>query len=82
MKYIKKDITTVNWGIIAHGVNCRGRMSSGVAAAIRSKWPIVYDKYREMYDDGEAKWFSFDELKNMETELYEDHQMIINHFIL
>lgn len=45
MKYIQKDITTVERGIIAHGVNCQHAMGSGVALAIRNKWPIVYKKY-------------------------------------
>jgi O-acetyl-ADP-ribose deacetylase (regulator of RNase III) len=45
MKEIKKDITTVTHGIIAHGVNCQGVMRSGVAKAIREKWPEVYEAY-------------------------------------
>lgn len=43
--YIKKDITTVEAGIVGHGVNCQGRMGSGVALAIKNKWPEVYKKY-------------------------------------
>ena len=39
------DVTTVGVGIVAHGVNCQHAMGSGVAGAIRSKWPIVYDKF-------------------------------------
>ena len=54
MKYLNKDITTVTKGIIAHGVNCQGQMGSGVAKAVRTKWPCVYDYYKQMYDDGEA----------------------------
>ena len=45
IEYLKKDVTTVEMGIIAHGVNCQHAMGSGVAGAIRAKWPIVYDKY-------------------------------------
>jgi O-acetyl-ADP-ribose deacetylase (regulator of RNase III) len=47
MKIITKDITTVDRGIIAHGVNCQHTMGSGVAAAIRRKWPKVYDLYKQ-----------------------------------
>ncbi len=43
--YTKKDITTVDCGIIAHGVNCQRKMGSGVAKAIRAKWPLVYEAY-------------------------------------
>lgn len=45
LHYINKDITTVEKGVIAHGVNCMGKMGSGVAFAIRRKWPIVFEKY-------------------------------------
>ena len=33
--------------IICHQVNCQGKMNSGVAKAIREKWPEVYIKYME-----------------------------------
>lgn len=45
IEYIKKDITTVQRGVVAHGVNCQHTMASGVAKYIREKWPIVYDNY-------------------------------------
>lgn len=45
MEYIKKDITTVDMGIVAHGVNCQHKMASGVAKAIRAKWPKAYSSY-------------------------------------
>lgn len=47
LTYIKKDITSVIFGIIAHGVNCSGAMNSGVAGAIRKKWPIVAEQYHD-----------------------------------
>lgn len=43
--YKKLDVTSVEKGIIAHGVNGQFVMGSGVALAIRNKWPIVYDEY-------------------------------------
>lgn len=45
MEFIKEDITTINRGIIAHGVNCQRTMGSGVAKAIKDKWPEVYKEY-------------------------------------
>lgn len=30
---------------IAHGCNCQGKMNSGVAKAIRERWPNVYEDY-------------------------------------
>ena len=37
-----------NADIIIHQVNCQGAMNSGVAKAIREKWPIVFDKYSKL----------------------------------
>lgn len=39
------DICSSHCQYICHQVNCQGKMNSGVAKAIREKWPIVYDKY-------------------------------------
>lgn len=36
--------------IIIHQVNCQGAMNSGVAKAIREKWPIVFFKYKKYVD--------------------------------
>jgi len=47
MQYIKRDITSVERGVIAQGVNCQHAMGSGVALAIMRKWPIVREKYME-----------------------------------
>lgn len=44
---IHKDITTATSGVIAHGVNCKKRMGSGVALAIKNKWPVIYEVYLE-----------------------------------
>jgi len=41
---IKGDLLTAK-GIILHGVNTQGVMGSGVALAIRNKWPLVYQEY-------------------------------------
>lgn len=53
MNIIEKDILTVERGIIVHQVNCRGEMNSGVAKALRNKWPQVYKEYKE-YCDGNS----------------------------
>ena len=46
MKIITGDITNINTGIIMHQVNCMGVMGSGVAKAIKTKWPIVFAEYK------------------------------------
>ena len=45
MTIIEKDILTVESGIICHQVNCQGVMGSGIALAIKNKWPVVFDEY-------------------------------------
>ncbi len=50
LTFLKQDLTTVERGVIAHGVNCQGVMGSGVALALRNKWPAVYTNYRTMVD--------------------------------
>lgn len=45
IEYRTMDITTVEIGIVAHGVNCQRKMGSGVARAIRKKWPEAYRAY-------------------------------------
>ena len=54
IKYLKMDVTTANSGIIAHGVNCQGVMGSGVALAIKNKFPAVYQLYSDLCEDTRA----------------------------
>lgn len=44
--YVKGDITNSDCDIVCHQVNCQGVMKSGVAKAIREKWPEVYESYK------------------------------------
>ena len=46
--FINKDITNETNGLILQGVNCKGVMGSGLAKAIRNKWPIVYTEYSKL----------------------------------
>lgn len=48
MKIIQKDITTVDCGVILHGCNAQITMKSGVALQLRNKYPLIYDKYKEL----------------------------------
>lgn len=51
-----RDYTVINGNLldakadfICHQVNCQGKMGSGVAKAIREKYPQVYEQYRNMW---------------------------------
>lgn len=45
MKYIKGDLLSATEGLIIHGCNCQGVMGSGVALALRNKYPEAYYDY-------------------------------------
>ena len=45
MQHKVGDVLSVQEGLIVHQVNCHGKMNSGVAKAIRAKWPIVFSEY-------------------------------------
>lgn len=50
---VRGDITTVTSGIIAHQVNARGVMGSGVAKQLKAKYLDMYLDYAEAISTGE-----------------------------
>lgn len=52
----KGNILSVTEGAILHQVNCQGVMGSGIAKQIRQKYPVVYDKYMNLYNDAVDVW--------------------------
>ncbi len=55
MKRIKKDILTVEFGIICHQVNARGVMGAGLAAQVKSQFPGAFNDYMDAYKSGNLK---------------------------
>ena len=51
---IKGNLLDTNCQYICHQVNCQGKMNSGVAKAIRDKWPEVYIQYLKKYADADG----------------------------
>lgn len=51
MQFRKGDLTEAAENVIVHGCNNRGVMGSGVALAIRKKWPEAYEAYRTAFED-------------------------------
>ncbi len=47
--YKKGNLLDAEEPIIVHQVNCMGVMASGVAKAIRDKYPEVFTQYRSVY---------------------------------
>lgn len=54
--YVNSDLLEAPQKYIAHGVNCQGVMGSGLALAIRNKWPSVYDNYRKFYNEYQNRY--------------------------
>lgn len=55
IKYIQGDVTEATQLIIGHGCNAQGKMNSGVAKAIRTKFPAAYRAYKEAHDRGDLE---------------------------
>lgn len=47
IKEIEGNLLDSKAELLLQQVNCQGAMNSGVAKAIREKWPIVYFKYKK-----------------------------------
>lgn len=52
--YLKGNLLKSHCQYLCHQVNCLGKMNSGIAKAIREKWPMVYEKYDEECDSWHA----------------------------
>lgn len=50
IRIINGNLLKAKENIIAHQVNTRGVMGSGVALAIKNKYPIAFDNYKKMCD--------------------------------
>lgn len=48
IEVINANILTAKEDIIIHQVNCKGVMGAGLAKAIKEKYPLCYQKYREV----------------------------------
>ena len=46
IEYRTGNIANVTSGVVAHGCNAQGVMRSGVALAVRNRWPRVFDSYK------------------------------------
>ena len=51
---IKGNLLDSDCDYICHQVNCMGKMNSGVAKAIREKWPVVFKQYKELCESWHA----------------------------
>lgn len=49
MTKIGNMLEEIKRGVIIQQVNAQGVMGSGIALAIRQKWPVVWDEYHEVF---------------------------------
>lgn len=47
----EKDLLDVEQGVIAHQVNCQGKIGAGVSGAIIKKYPEVYAAYNRVIEE-------------------------------
>ena len=47
IKYVKDDLLSATKGLMVHGCNCQGVMGSGVALAIKRKYPQAFRDYSD-----------------------------------
>jgi O-acetyl-ADP-ribose deacetylase (regulator of RNase III) len=62
MIYKRGDLVDVDTGIIVHGCNAQGKMGSGVAKALKEKYPKMFTTYINDiscgYSLGYVSWYS------------------------
>jgi O-acetyl-ADP-ribose deacetylase (regulator of RNase III) len=51
IEYVKGDLLSTEKRHILHGCNAKGVMGSGVAKAIRDKYPLAYQDYYDAYNN-------------------------------
>ena len=51
IEYTKTNFLYMAEQYLAHGTNCHGVMGSGVAKAVRNKFPEAYTEYKTLCED-------------------------------
>lgn len=78
IKEINGNLLDSNAEYIIHQVNCQGAMNSGVAKAIRGKWPIVFERYSFYYEIMKHEKESL--LGTIQIVKVNDNQSVVNMF--
>lgn len=76
IKIVEGDLLDATEDIIGHQVNAQGKMNSGVAKAIREKYPCVFDWYIQFYRDYPNKYELLGQVQYAEC----DDKLIANMF--
>ena len=73
---IKGNLLDSDCDYICHQVNCMGKMNSGVAKAIRKKWPVVFEEYQKAYSFAEDCSINDKKLTTIATYLLGESQFV------
>lgn len=76
IEYRKGNLLNTDSHYIIHGCNAQGVMNSGVAKAIRERWPKVYEDYKAWYDNCTDKFLDSLPLGHYHFVKVEDHTII------
>ena len=78
----KMNLLEADVDYICHQVNCQGKMNSGVAKAIRERWPIVYTTYWNTFlsESNLLGKILLVDIKEYEPRTWPDQPTIINMF--
>lgn len=55
VELIKGNLLTIESGIIAHQVNCKGVMGAGLAKSLKAKYPACFTSYQRYCKEGKFK---------------------------
>jgi O-acetyl-ADP-ribose deacetylase (regulator of RNase III) len=68
---VNKNIVESDAVMVLHQVNCQHAMGSGVAKAIKEKWPIVYNEYMDIKEQ---------KLGDIQVVKVESNKYVVNMF--
>jgi O-acetyl-ADP-ribose deacetylase (regulator of RNase III) len=69
-RFVQQDLLRIERGIIAHQVNCQGKMGAGLARDIHRRYPIVFKQYKKACDLHTLKVGKIQLIKVSDTPLY------------
>jgi O-acetyl-ADP-ribose deacetylase (regulator of RNase III) len=79
-KLVKADITLETEGLIVSGCNLSGANGSGLAGALKAKWPIVYTSYMKIYKKWKEEGDIFSNLGKIDVIHIENNLYVANGF--
>lgn len=75
-KYRDGDVLSAVTDVVAHQTNCSGGFGTGVAGAVRKKYPMVFEEYKKFVDRKSPK----DLLGKVQFVKLENKQYVANLF--